>query len=648
MFPVIPDLLLVFQKSEANGGIRARINRKAFEDISPIAEQILNSEITKARLPPISQCIPQADGCLQIYNIFVARYKCPTSVKIRPAEPNVIRISVKGLDIGVTSNLGGRFVILMPIQLFGIVQANLFHVSLKKRLSKIIRKMAPPKICQQLPQVINEKLSGKLSAIPQSISVGQMVDLFGSALGLEEGGSETTTANQTLESLDAQNYEIEKQAIVRALMAAMDLVDGPEKNDLNRLPRASRNSMEPESFGEIPKVRRSSGLSSGLKRKLRQSDDDDDSSSSATPSDPMALLKQFASKLDFKKLDDVSVSLGLVKTEASKCGFAVDLDGEFSQNAVGGTPYTPIRTDFPEQCDSHQAELILSDYSINTLLYNLHQKDFLSVSLGPDTPVIGALLKDCTSDDEDDDEDEDNDVQLDDEDEDEDKELKKKKRHVRHHKKSAKRHTKRSTRRAALLKAVKLQRDRRQIDLSSLSELGFCFGALPGIKEKYAGKTLSLTIHTNEVPKLEITGGEGKAEVGVDVDIYLNGTQTKIATIVIHMKASVKATLKDGTLKGSLEIDDLKINDKDGSTGFPQDAFDNISSLAKDMLGKVASEALEKGIPVEIPKIPSLPIEIVNPEAHFIEHGLYIATDITTGPEALGLLGVSLDSGAQC
>ncbi|CAJ0563398.1 unnamed protein product, partial [Mesorhabditis spiculigera] len=381
------------QPAQANGGIRARINRKAFEDISPIAEQILNSEITKARLPPISQCIPQADGCLQIYNIFVARYKCPTSVKIRPAEPNVIRISVKGLDIGVTSNLGGRFVILMPIQLFGIVQANLFHVSLK---------------------VINEKLSGKLSAIPQSISVGQMVDLFGSALGLEEGGSETTTeassadsgktedsgktsesdsdlqnvgdsgdsqvstiadsassssvsessgtpkpgyqdrrkvkkaravsrrrsakqqeANQTLESLDAQNYEIEKQAIVRALMAAMDLVDGPEKNDLNRLPRASRNSMEPESFGEIPKVRRSSGLSSGLKRKLRQSDDDDDSSSSATPSDPMALLKQFASKLDFKKLDDVSVSLGLVKTEASKCGFAVDLDGEFSQNAVG-------------------------------------------------------------------------------------------------------------------------------------------------------------------------------------------------------------------------------------------------------------------------------------------------------------------------
>ncbi|CAJ0557878.1 unnamed protein product, partial [Mesorhabditis spiculigera] len=214
-------------------GLRARINQRAFQYASSVIAPLLNSEIQKARLPPISQCIPQVNGCIQIYNLYVSRYRCPQRISIYPAPPNRLAVAVENLDIGVTGNLGGQIQILLPIALFGIVQANLHQVSIyvdliiertatgapyirmgscnvqigyadvciqnggligdivnsqfRGRISSMVKEMAPGKICAQLPAIVNEKLNGKLSSLPQTIALTQMASMFGSALGL--GGS---------------------------------------------------------------------------------------------------------------------------------------------------------------------------------------------------------------------------------------------------------------------------------------------------------------------------------------------------------------------------------------------------------------------------------------------------------------------------
>ncbi|KAK6043723.1 hypothetical protein COOONC_18772 [Cooperia oncophora] len=64
-----------------------------------------------------------------IYNLYVSRYRCPQNVVIYPAPPNRIVLSVQNLDIGITGNLGGQIVILLPIALFGIIQINIHQVS---------------------------------------------------------------------------------------------------------------------------------------------------------------------------------------------------------------------------------------------------------------------------------------------------------------------------------------------------------------------------------------------------------------------------------------------------------------------------------------------------------------------------------------
>ncbi|VDK54874.1 unnamed protein product [Cylicostephanus goldi] len=109
-------------------GIRARINQRAFQYASGMIGNVLNQEIKKARIPPITQCIPQVNGCVQIYNLYVSRYRCPQRVVMYPAPPNRLVLQVQNLDIGITGNLGGQIVILLPIALTGIVQANIHQV----------------------------------------------------------------------------------------------------------------------------------------------------------------------------------------------------------------------------------------------------------------------------------------------------------------------------------------------------------------------------------------------------------------------------------------------------------------------------------------------------------------------------------------
>lgn len=43
-------------------GIRARLNSRAFQYASSIVGDLLNNEIKKARIPPISQCVPQVSS----------------------------------------------------------------------------------------------------------------------------------------------------------------------------------------------------------------------------------------------------------------------------------------------------------------------------------------------------------------------------------------------------------------------------------------------------------------------------------------------------------------------------------------------------------------------------------------------------------
>ncbi|KAK6731526.1 hypothetical protein RB195_007776 [Necator americanus] len=772
-------------------GIRARLNQRAFQYASGMLADVLNQEIKKARIPPITQCIPQVNGCIQIYNLYVSRYRCPQRVVLYPAPPNRIVLQVQNVDVGITGNLGGQIVILLPIALTGIIQANIHQATItvelgiergpygpylrilscnvqigyadayiehggligdiinsqfRQRISSQVREMIPSQICGQLPSIVNERVNTRLAGLPQSIAVSQMLSMFGGALMGGLGGGAAPTP-QYCQTQCRGNVPISPQLPGPQKTAALPPAPAPAPVSA---PVSGGGAVAPQiphaAYKEGPAVAR------GLTQRMYQTNQAVVARRGSTPlrpvvhaanpryraipfqqgneqrvilipvartkrqvapliyrvtnnearptavarivrsggygyrpvgggggggggvvgggggggfrgprfpppppvrgapppmiipppsnlcaqcpvsggqEDPMSLLRQLFASLDMRKLNDLYLSLQLLNTQATSNDFTVDLTGEFSPNARGGTPFGAFPVMFPSYYDPHMAEFILSDYTINSLFYWLHRKQFLTFRIGPETPKIGELLK-TTCNEEEEEELEPTDVELDEE------------TRRRRALKSLKTHR---TKRAVIVKG---KRGKRQDDAGGLADLGICFGdILPAIREKYPNQKIAIVIRTARAPSAILSqaqGGMVTLDGVLDADIYIDGTNTRVGTLTIAATITVVLQMRGNRLTGTAEFKNLKMTDRTGSLGLPQDALDNLGNLGKELLQRVLNDALQKGIAINIPLsgLGGLPINIINPQIRIIEHGVYIATDLTISPSLLGI------GGGQC
>ncbi|KAF1770862.1 hypothetical protein GCK72_002686 [Caenorhabditis remanei] len=755
---------ILLQGQRGYPGIRARLNSRAFQYASTLVAGLLNSEIKKARIPPISQCIPMVQGCVNIYNLYVSRYRCPQRVVLYPAPPNRIVLQVQNVDLGVTGNLGGQVVVLLPIALSGIVQLNIHQATItvqlaiergprgpyvrllscdmqigyadayiengglvgdivnsqfRSQISNQVRQMIPGQVCGQLPNIINEKLNSKLGALPQTIALQQMISLFGGALGLGGSGgggggncpSTCPKAPVFIPSTNPQPTQVapsslpatpivggaapapqipttaytegtRKAAAVRTLQQ-LQALRYPRSTNITQhlvLPQGiGRQRMyaatiraagvgQYQSQGQVatysnvganPRYPPPPTVAGGPVAVQPPPDCSKCSAAGGSGDDPASFLRQIAGHLDMSKLNDLYLSLQYMQSYATSNDYTIDLTGEFSPYGQGGTPFGPFPTQFPYY-GGQMAEFIVTDYTVNSLFYWLHRKQFLSFRIGPETPKIGELLKTTCS--EDDDELDGGTVELDEEEARRRRRLAKEKakyrlrrgvhsnstivvsvrpsRHVATHVTDPEiiGATNETTRLRS--KRMRDSRRRRQEDTAGLADLGICFGdILPAVREKYPNKKIAVQIRTVRAPSVILSSAKGgmvTLDLIADADIYIDQTNTKVGTITIAATVVLTARIGGGRLSGTAEITQLHLSDRTGSLGLPQDALDNLGNLGKELLQKVANDGLQKGIAISIPQNLPLPIGIINPDVHIVEHGLHIATDFTISPSLLG------------
>ncbi|CAI2317354.1 unnamed protein product [Caenorhabditis sp. 36 PRJEB53466] len=748
---------ILLQGQRGYPGIRARLNSRAFQYASTLVGGLLNTEIKKARIPPISQCIPMVQGCVNIYNLYVSRYRCPQRVVLYPAPPNRIVLQVQNVDLGVTGNLGGQVVVLIPIALSGIVQLNIHQATItvqlaiergargpyvrllscdmqigyadayiengglvgdivnsqfRSQISNQVRQMIPGQVCGQLPTIINEKLNSKLGALPQTIALQQMISLFGGALGLGGGGATGGSCPSTcpkpatfIPSTNPQPTQVapavstpyiggaapapqipttaytegaRRAAAVRTLQQLQALryprgavgAGGNYSQGVNVvLPlgvgrhrmyaatiRAAGIAQYPSgatysNIGANPRYPPPPTVAAGPVAVQPPPDCSKCSAAGGgSGEDPASFLRQVAAHLDMSKLNDLYLSLQFIQSYATSNDYTIDLTGEFSPYGQGGTPFGAFPTQFPYY-GGQMAEFIVTDYTVNSLFYWLHRKQFLSFRIGPETPKIGELLKTTCSDDEDDLEA--TEVELDEEEARRRRRLAKEKAKYRlrrgiHQNATIvlsvrpSRHVVASTNETTKIttKSKRDSRRRRQEDTAGLADLGICFGdILPAVREKYPNQKIAVQIRTVRAPSVILSAAKGgmvTLDLIADADIYIDQTNTKVGTITIASTVVLTARIGGGRLSGTAEITQLHLSDRTGSLGLPQDALDNLGNLGKELLQKVANDGLQKGIAISIPQNLPLPIGIINPDVHIIEHGLHIATDFTISPSLLG------------
>uniref|UniRef100_A0A914YZ12 Lipid-binding serum glycoprotein N-terminal domain-containing protein n=1 Tax=Panagrolaimus superbus TaxID=310955 RepID=A0A914YZ12_9BILA len=202
--------------TRGNPGIKARINQPGFDYFQSKITPLLEQQLRQAQIPPISQCLPQVGGCIQVSNLQVTNFQCPQSIRLHPAPPNQLVITIQNVGVSVTGNLNGQVTILQPIRLFGNIIANANQISItvglsitrnqdgspfvqvsrcnavvrnldifiqnggtlgdlansnfRTQIGRKVRKMIPGQLCAKIPEIVNSKLNEQAQLIPQTIA----------------------------------------------------------------------------------------------------------------------------------------------------------------------------------------------------------------------------------------------------------------------------------------------------------------------------------------------------------------------------------------------------------------------------------------------------------------------------------------------
>ncbi|KAE9548909.1 hypothetical protein FO519_007873 [Halicephalobus sp. NKZ332] len=185
------------------------------------------------------------------------------------------------------------------------------------------------------------------------------------------------------------------------LWSHADSEDGNTSNQPSRLKEIS-NVSENKSFPVPPSISRPRKPSTSLPPRHEISELDSQNSKAAL--DP-----SFSKLLTLLNLDDLHrlfVDLDFIDSFAGSDFFSVGISGMgFVKSARRELPYPPSedqprKLKFPGRIRKRNLDLIISDFTPNTLLHQAHKANLLKMSIKANTPTFGKLLRTTCSPDE--------------------------------------------------------------------------------------------------------------------------------------------------------------------------------------------------------------------------------------------------------
>ncbi|KAI3413384.1 hypothetical protein GPALN_010880 [Globodera pallida] len=582
-------------------GIKARLNPAAFRYMSRELVGILNYQIKRAKLSSISQCLPQADGCLRIEHLHVNNYKCSKDVSFKPAQPNRLVMDVRNIDVSVNGDLGGQITIMHALALFGQVQVtaqkvkvivgvvvensattgspklrvvsctgrvgnvqtsiqsggllgDIANQQLKHKINKIVQRQVTSQLCKRVPQMVEEQVNPQISGVvPKKIafkSIAQ-VALNSSCLAAltESGGTTTTKATTTLTTTT-------------------------ESSSSNGTTLSASETATTKAPGK------------------------------KAPS-PISLIMQL---MDMKKLDNLFLNSQLLGSAATSNDYTIKLRGDFSVCGWGCTPFSPFPAQIPACIGKNckMADIMLSDYTINTMLYHMHRVGFFVVKIGPDTPAVGRLMRlTCESGDDDE-------VSLDDHGvEDENGTL--------------------IVKRSPISRRTKRQDEDEDL-VQTLIDTGICIRSLlPAAADEYPDEKVDLVMRTMRAPSATIyENGTIILEQIAKLEFFGHTNKKKLGTFKSTSTAQIDVNSEGEIIKANLTLPSLTLTDigTDVKSGMTQEGLDTLTSLMKEKVPESANKKLAKGCKLDFPPgVGGLPIRVLNPEVHFVPRAVHIKSN---------------------
>ncbi|VDO65289.1 unnamed protein product [Onchocerca flexuosa] len=116
---------------------------------------------------------------------------------------------------------------------------------------------------------------------------------------------------------------------------------------------------------------------------------------------------------------------------------------------------------------------------------------------------------------------------------------------------------------------------------------------------------------------------------------HVDDTGEKIGTLIISSTIDGKVKILQKGINITVEIESLKFVDKEQAFGLPQDALDNLATLAKDVISQLANNYVLDGFDVKLEDT-TLSFLLINSKFAIIDHAFHISTDFAIPPSLLG------------
>uniref|UniRef100_A0A0N5AXX6 BPI2 domain-containing protein n=1 Tax=Syphacia muris TaxID=451379 RepID=A0A0N5AXX6_9BILA len=360
--------------------IRLRLNQPIFSQLSRITDHLYNTQITQAVIPQQQQCFPE--GCMRIYNFQITAHRSPTIVQVSPMPPNLVSISIRDFDIYITGSLTGQLQPLQPLPLAvpasgslsasavqlgiasvldvqknidnipylrlvsctmneGNVGARVENMGLINEITEIIaktREVMQATMCANVQEIIETEFNSRLAKMPTKITVKELTDLF---LQNSENGEHDT--KKRYNDITLTNNEFSNS-------------DSVYRQTLHR----------------------------------------NESAASHTPGETNLPISK-------DRLTHLTIYTDVLDTSATYEKFFVGVNGEVSvaDDRTLSTLYSrPNSLKFLTPSNGRGVELLVSEYTLNTMLYKAHTIDAIVFRIGSESPSFGKLLRTSCSVDE--------------------------------------------------------------------------------------------------------------------------------------------------------------------------------------------------------------------------------------------------------
>ncbi|VDM92070.1 unnamed protein product, partial [Onchocerca ochengi] len=447
-------------------------------------------------------------------------------------------------------------------------------------------------ICKQYQStnisLINKKLRSKavlIAGVPNMVNLKQKtIDINKPLMNLKH------LSNDTLLKIVAVQEEIDQKSSVLAKTDQKSTV--VPKKISNKFPRKTQMTRNNRSWQRVKRNTRLADIKDNNQWEQCADCDNEKNEIFSYYSDYVMNRIQMCAS-------DLALSTYLLGSSTTNYDLTFGLVGEFSPKARGGTPFGPPMLQYPVLDSGQMFDLLLSDYTLNTLLYHLHRKDIFSLRIGPEIPVIGDLLNLTCAVDE---------IDFD--------------LSVELHENDL---TNETTSDSPQI------RSKRRTTIDTLLNFGICFGDIaPSIREKYPGKQVYIVIGTNRGPSIQFraaNNGTIVIDFLLDGFIFLDGTTIRVGHFRITNVFAITVQIISNRIIGKAQIQRMDFVDVDKTFGIPQEALTSLSDLARGIISRAINTKLAYGIPIEMPQL-GLPINLHNIHLQIIEHALFISADM--------------------